>query len=85
MPANSQKSINISVSPRLCEHLQKLADEHDIVSHTDTPKVTSAARSILQLFCTLDKLHGVQELKAAQNMTLSEIIRQGVYKLTEEH
>ena len=75
MSVECKKSINIS--PHLYERLQKIADEHDIVSHTETPKVTTA-RAILQLFCTLDKLHGVQKLKENENLKLNEIIRQGV-------
>ncbi len=74
---------NLDFSERLYEHLKKIADEHDIISYSENPKITATAREILQLFCTLDKLHGVQELKKTKDLTLKEIIRQGVYKLTE--
>ena len=80
MPANSQKSINIAVSSRLYEHIEKLADNHDLISHTDEPNITATARAILHLFCTLDKMHGVRDLKDAKGMTLSDVIRHGVYR-----
>ena len=83
MPTSADsKKIHLTVSKRLHEHLQKIADEHDIISYSEAPKVTATAREILQLFCTLDKLPDVQKLKDG-GLTLKEIIREGVYQRTE--
>ena len=83
MPTSADaKKIHLTVSKRLYDHLQKIADEHDIISYSESPKVTATAREILQLFCTLDKLPDVQKLKDA-GLTLKEIIREGVYQRTE--
>ena len=81
-PADAKK-IHLTVSKRLYDHIQKIADEHDIISYTEEPKVTATARAILQLFCTLDKLHSVQKLKKDEGLPLREIIREGVYQRTE--
>ena len=77
------KKIHLTVSKCLYEHLQKIADEHDIISYSEGPKVTATARAMLQLFCPLDKLHGVKKLKEAEDLPLREIIREGVYQRTE--
>ena len=82
MASHTDKSINISVSPRLYAHIKKIALAHDIVSHTENPKVTSTAREILKLFCALDTLPGIEKLKE-KGLTTKEIIRQGVYRLLD--
>ena len=82
MSIRTDKSINISVSPRLYAHIKKIAKAHDIVSHTENPKVTSTAREILKLFCALDTLPGIEKLKE-KGLTTKEIIRQGVYRLMD--
>ena len=79
-----KRSLNISVSSRTYSGLKQMSDNHDILSHSDNPKVTTTARGILELFCALDKLHGVQELKDAEGMSLSEIIRRGVYRQLDD-
>ena len=83
MPIRTDKSINISVSPRLYAHIKKIALTHDIVSHTENPKVTSTAREILKLFCSLDRMPGIEKLKE-EGLTTKEIVRQGVWRLIDE-
>ena len=75
----NSKSIHISVSPRLYEQIKEIAEDHDIVSSTNNPKVTSTAREILHLFCTINRVRGVDKVKKEMGMTLKDIVRQSVY------
>ena len=69
--------INISVPPRTYEKLKVMADDHDIVSQTENPKITTTARDFLIFLCTLNDLPGIEKPKE-KGLTLKEIIRQGV-------
>ena len=77
----SEKSINISVSPRLYSELEQISKDHDILSNTDNPKVTSTAREILRFFCTINRIKEVTELKEKKGMTLKDLFRRGIFSM----
>ena len=76
-------SINISVSPRLYEHLQKLAGEHDIISRrTENPKVTTLVTNYIKWFCQMNKVPYGDQVKE-EGETTQDLLQTGFYDLID--
>ena len=68
------------ISPSSFQRLSESAEQHDVLKEDDTPNVSRFVSDILLLFLRLERMEGMDALKASDGSNTMDIIRRATHQ-----